>query len=212
MAFMNWLQQEASKADPSKDIAIIENPETRNHLDEMLTSLFIPKIWDILHATGYSVVPEKPEISTELSYALERKVRFLLFDYLQYPFLIGDFSVKEDSWMFMRTFSLGLSKHTDSEILLSLIQDERFAGMPPTIHVEESSLYPDWDIHYIVTFKAGSGTSWGSKAIEAHAITTVQNVVAVSQEMVNIAMNDKLSTKADVKKFLKVAATAFGAS
>jgi hypothetical protein len=212
MVSMNWLQQEASKADPSKDIAIIENPETRNHLDEMLTNIFIPKIWDILDATGYCVEPEKPAISTELSYALTRKVRFLLFDYLQYPFLIGDFSVKEEGWMFMRTFSLGLSKSTKPEILLSLIQDERFVGMPPTIHVEEPCIHPDWDSYYIVTFEAGSGSSLGSKPLEDYAISIVQNVVAVSQEMVNMAMNDKLSTKADVKKFLKVASSAFGAS
>lgn len=61
--------------------------------------------------------------------------------------------------MFTRTFSLGLPKDIKPEILLSLIQDEPFWGMPPTIHVEEASIYPDWDIHYIVTFKAGSGTA-----------------------------------------------------
>ena len=209
---MNWIQNEASKADPSKDQIVIENPDVRADLENRLTAYFAPKLWDILMATGYQVEPSTPVISNELSYALARKIRFLLFDYLQFPFLIGDFSAKQDGWMFERTFSLGLSRSTKPEMLLSLIQDERFSGMPPTIHVEEPVIHNDWDIHYIVTFKAGSGTSWGSRAVDDHALKTVETVVSASQEMVNIAMNDKLSTKADVKRFLKIAAIGFGAS
>mgnify|MGYP004704356399 CR=1 FL=1 len=165
---------------------------------------------DLQESTGYRVEPESPEITSESSYALTRSVRFLLFDYLRYPFLIGDFLAREESWMFTRTFSLGLSKDTNPEILLSLIQDERFAGIPPTIHVEESSIYPDWDIHYIITFKAGSGESWDLKQTGQFAISAIQLVVDASREMVNIAMNDKLATLSDVKQFLNAAAIGFG--
>ena len=209
---MNRLQQEAAKADPSKDLAILEDPKVKDHLDSMLSSKLTPKIWDMLRATGYRVEPEVPKITSERSYALTRAVRFLLFDYLQYPFLIGDFAVKEEGWMFTRTFSLGLSKDTKPEILLSLIRDERFVGIPPTIHVEESSIYPDWDIHFIVTFKTGSRASWDLLQTGQFAISAIQQVVDASREMVNIAMNDKLASQTDAKQFLKVAATAFGAA
>lgn len=95
---------------------------------------------------------------------------------------------------------------------MSLIRDERFSGMPPTIHVEESSRTPDWDIHYNVTFKTGSRASWDLLQTGQFAISAIQQVVDASREMVNIAMNDKLASQTDAKQFLKVAATALGAA
>lgn len=209
---MNWLQQQASKADPSKDIVIIENPEVRNDFDKLLTTTFAPKIWELLMATGYKVLPEKPEPSSNLSYALVRKLDFMLFDYQDYMFFRGAFTVSQNGWMFERTFSLGLPQTTNPDLMLRIIGDSRFSGMPPTLEIQKSDSRPAWDTYFFITFKAGKGTSWGTSTIYDHALTSVESVIAASQQMYFMAMADMLSTQADVEKFLTVAAIGYGVS
>ncbi len=38
----NWLISEARKSDGCKDYAILENPETRSYLDNLLLNIFCP--------------------------------------------------------------------------------------------------------------------------------------------------------------------------
>ncbi|MDP3012140.1 MAG: hypothetical protein Q8N27_05420 [Candidatus Hydromicrobium sp.] len=40
----NWIVQEAKKIDKSKDLVILENPDTKNYLDDILINRFWPVI------------------------------------------------------------------------------------------------------------------------------------------------------------------------
>ena len=137
---------------------------------------------------------------------------FKVFDYHDYSFFRGSFSVLKDRWMFERTFTLGLPRITKPEYLLKIIGDTRFSGMPPTLSVEDSDFRPEWDIYYVITFKSGKGTSLGSQTIIDHALTSVENVILASQQTYNMAMADRMERDDDVKRFLDVAAIGYGAS
>ena len=95
---MSWIDIEAAKSDPSKDIAILENPEARRYLDGLLTDTFYPAIYRCVQATGYDDIlrQDPPRIETELAYALARTVSFMMVDGLGYPFLRGDFQCQMD--------------------------------------------------------------------------------------------------------------------
>jgi len=209
---MSWIDTEALEADSNKDLVILEHPTAVHSLDGLLLNRFIPDIWRHLQATGYHFHPELPVISSVLSHALVRSVSFMLFDFLSFPFFQGSFSVQADSWMLDRTFNLGLPRTTNPDFLFRILSDNRFSGMPPTLEIQDSVVHPDWNIYYVITIHSGSGTSLGSPLIESNALKTVENVITVSQGLYNIAMADGFSTMADVKRFLDLAAIAFGAS
>jgi hypothetical protein len=62
------------------------------------------------------------------------------------------------------------------------------------------------------TFRAGTGTSRGSSTSYDHALSSVESVIAASQQMYYMAMADRFSTMSDVEKFLDTAAIGYGAS
>jgi hypothetical protein len=209
---MNWIQREAAKADESNDIAIIENPETKEYLDGILRDKFADRVWERLNATGYKVHPARPEIRSGLSYSLVRNLDFMLFDFLGFPFLKGTISASSDGWMFEREFWLGLPKDTNPEFMFSILSDERFQGIPPALEIQESVSEVNRNIYYIITLKAGNGTSWGGDVVFSHALSTFENVLSASLEMYNLAMADKMESKEDVARFKRVAAIGFLAS
>lgn len=210
---MSWIDSEATKSDPSNDIAILENPEARRYLDGLLTDTFYPVIQRWVQATVYDDLlwRDPPMIESKLSYALVRTVSFMMADGLGYPFLRGDLECQMDGWMLRRQFWLGLPKDTDPAFILKIIEDEMFSGNPPTLTVEKAESRPDWNIYYHITLSSGTGTSWGPGHSEQAALKTIETVIKVSAEMYEESMVEGFSNMADVERFLTIAYKAFEA-
>ena len=65
----NWIIDESKKADKSKGYIILENPETKSYLDDLLINRFWPVIRLKLNETNYIFSPqEKPKTEFKLSY------------------------------------------------------------------------------------------------------------------------------------------------
>ena len=74
----DWIIRAAKKADGSKNLVILENPDTKDYLDGLLINRFWPVIEKHLRGTNYHYYPEgKPKTDLDLSYTLER----LIFQY-----------------------------------------------------------------------------------------------------------------------------------
>lgn len=68
----NWIVVESRKADGTRDYVILENPQTRRRLDDLLLNRFWPVIHDCLEQTGYDYHPQEspqPEFTRGLSSA-----------------------------------------------------------------------------------------------------------------------------------------------
>ena len=205
---MKWIIEEAKKIHTLKNIVILENPETRQPLDNLLLKKFYPAINKHLHETGYREL-DNPKIETKLVYELVRSILFMMTDDFGYTFFRGEFECELDCWMLTRTFWIGLTRDTDPDFLFRILSDERFAGNPPTLSIEESPLYPEWNIYYLITIHSGTGTSWGAGIGEKHALQTIKSVIRKSAEMYEISMIDGFSNMEDVEIFLKTAYEAF---
>ena len=205
---MNWIIEEAKKIHTSKNIVFLENPETKQLLDNLLLKKFYPAINKHLHETGYWEL-DNPKIETKLVYELVRSIMFMITDDFGYTFFRGEFECELDGWMLTRNFWLGLPRDTDPAFLFRILSDERFAGNPPTLSIEESPLYPEWNIYYLITIHSGTGTSWGAGIGEKHALQTIKSVIRKSAEMYEISMIDGFSNMEDVEIFLKTAYEAF---
>ncbi len=210
---MSWIVDEAAKSDPSKDVAILENPEARRFLDGLLTNTFYPAICRFVQATGYDDIlrQDPPRIETELAYALVRTVSFMMVDGLGYPFLRGDFQCQMDGWMLKRQFWLGLPADTDPAFMFKIIEDEMFSGNPPVLMIEKAESRPDWNIYYHITLSSGTGTSWGPGHSEKAALKTIETVITTSAEMYEESMVEGFSNMAEVERFLTIAYKAFEA-
>ena len=205
---MNWIIEEAEKIHTSKNIVFLENPETKQLLDNLLLKKFYPAINKHLHETGYREL-DNPKIETKLVYELVRSILFMMTDDFGYTFFRGEFECELDGWMLTRNFWLGLPRDTEPAFLFRILRDERFAGNPPTLSIEESPLYPEWNIYYLITIHSGTGTSWGTGIGEKHALQTIKSVIRKSAEMYEISMIEGFSDMADVEIFLNTAYVAF---
>jgi hypothetical protein len=77
----NWMLKASKEADSKRDVVILEKPDVKKKLDELLLKGFWPIIRECLKDTGYVYSPEKnPETAFELSHELERSLSFMLFD------------------------------------------------------------------------------------------------------------------------------------
>ena len=52
-----WIEREASKADPSRDRVVLENPETVPELDAILRDTFHPAFLKLADEVGYMLEP-----------------------------------------------------------------------------------------------------------------------------------------------------------
>ena len=205
---MKWIIEEAKKIHTLKNIVILENPETRQLLDNLLLKKFYPAINKHLHETGYREL-DNPKIETKLVYELVRSILFMMTDDFGYTFFRGEFECELDCWMLTRTFWLGLPRDTDPDFLFRILSDERFEGNPPTLSIEESPLDPEWNIYYLITLHSGTGTSWSPGGGVEHALQTIKSVIRTSAEMYDISMIEGFSDMADVEIFLNTAYAAF---
>ncbi len=131
----NWLRKEAEKADCSKDTVILENPETKKFLDNILLKKFWPVIFSCLEQSGYNYSSE-PQIDSELSHILERSVSFMLFDG-ERVFFRGKLKCSKESWMIESEFFLSLPMHNDPQAIFEILGNSRLRGYPPTLTVDK---------------------------------------------------------------------------
>lgn len=152
----DWLINECKKADKSKGIVILENPEEKYYLDDLLINRFWPVIRLKLKNTNYNYEPEEdPQINLELSYELERSLTFMLFDKKK-AFFRGKLSCSITGYMLESEFFLGLSKENNPLIIFEILGNSRFTGLPPTLEIHKDS-----QEYFQITFHHGKGAGWG---------------------------------------------------
>lgn len=152
----SWIIQESKKADKTKGIIILENPQEKHYLDEILINRFWPTIQLKLKNTHYNYEPkENPETDFELSYELTRSLIFMLFDERK-AFFRGKLSCSTSSWMLESEFFMGLSGENNPLIIFEILGSSRFRGCPPNLMVYKAS--PEY---FQITFHNGQGAGWG---------------------------------------------------
>ena len=118
---MNWIIKEAQNADSRKDRIILENPESREELDNLLMEKFYPAIIQALKETDLPYNPiNEEDIHIDSVWdgpRLGRNLLFFLYDHAHYPVLRGDITVSKTGYMFKRTFSPGLPRETEPDFL-----------------------------------------------------------------------------------------------
>lgn len=151
----NWIVEEAKKIDNSKDIVILEKPDTKNYLDDILINRFWPAIHESLENTGYNYSPQDIALTEfELGYELTRSLTFILFDYKKAIFR-GKLCCSASDWMLESDFFLQLSEETDLAVIFEIIGDPQFRGFPPTLEIRKDMPYV-----YQILFHSGNGADW----------------------------------------------------
>lgn len=205
---MNWLIEEAEKIHTQKDRIILENPETVKRLDEKIKTVFWPFIEEELEKTGYMYVPDSKNLKIQSVWNgpdLGRSVTFMIFDKLHYPFFRASLDCSDHGFILRRDFSLGLSRNTKPEFIFRILSDEKFEGMPPSLSIEESHVYPEWDYYYHIKLEAGTGMGFGEWSLNNIAKANIESVIKDSISMYEYSMIDGFSTMNDVEEFLKIA-------
>jgi len=194
----SWIVKEAEKIKEYKDIAILEKPDIKKELDDMLLKKYWPAIEVSLKDTGYIYYPDdKPETEFEFSYELTRSLIFMLFDYESAIFR-GKLSLSQTGWMLERESFLQLTDKTDSEVIFDIIGDPRLKGIPPALEIHK-----DMPFIYQIHFQGGSGGGW-----LVHSDKTIYRKI---DEVINIGIYlyefsiDGYILKEDVNEFLQLA-------
>ncbi|MBU4304988.1 MAG: hypothetical protein KJ893_05125 [Candidatus Omnitrophica bacterium] len=152
----NWIISEAKKADGTKDLIILENPQVRDYIDNSLLKDFWPVVLSCFETSGYAYSPE-PYIDSELGYELERTLSFMLLDEKRFdlPRAIfrGKLKISKTSWMLGREFFLSLPRNNDPQAVFEILGNSRFKGNPPTLTIDKEKE----DDFYQIDFSAGDG-------------------------------------------------------
>ncbi|MEW6584105.1 MAG: hypothetical protein AB1442_00670 [Nitrospirota bacterium] len=152
----NWLISEARKTDGSKDYAIMENPETRSYLDDLLLNRFWPFVWSNLESSTCNYFPQDtPVTEFELGHILTRSLTFMLLDEDR-AFFRGTLSCSKEDWMLKNEFFLSLSKDNDPRVIFEILGNSRFRGNPPELSIDKMAGH-----FYQITLHAGNGAGWG---------------------------------------------------
>ena len=175
----NWAVEEAKKADIGKHYVILENPETRKYLDDLLLKEYWPSIWSNLEASGYNYHPQDaPETEFELKHVLTRSLTFMLFNG-NTAFFRGKLNCSMEDWMVESEHFLLLSKDTDPRVIFEILGNSRFVGYPPELSIDKTG-----NDFYQITLQAGKGESWGMHG-EQYIVERIKKIFDV-----NIAMHE----------------------
>ena len=134
----NWIKSEIMKADKSRGFLLIEDPKSKAYLDEILISIYWPKIRRKLEETNYNYIPqEKPETDFELFYTHTKSLTFMLFDGSK-AFFRGKLNCSLESWILESEFFLGLPKENNHEVIFEILGNSRLLGNPPNLTINKS--------------------------------------------------------------------------
>jgi hypothetical protein len=194
----NWVIEEAKKFDCSKDVAILENPEKKKCLDDILIKRFWPVARESIEDTMYNYWPaDKPEIEFEFSYILTRSMAYMLFDGNK-AFFRGKLSCSMRHWILNSEFWLGLRQDTDILAITKILQDPLLRGIPPTL-----TLYEDnFDDYYQIKIENGSGADWGYND-DQYIFSKIKKAIDVSTGLYEIAGDGVLEYE-EVDDFLSL--------
>lgn len=203
----NWVIKEAKKAGTASDRVVLEKPDVKRYLDDLLLKRFWPVIHSSLEASDYAYLPKGvPETELEHSVNLTRSLRFMLLD-KRFLFFRGKLSCSTDGWMLSREFYLSLAGENDFKVVIAILGNSRFAGLPPTLSMDRAIDKNGTDF-YQITFHAGSGAGWGYG--EEYLDNQIKKVIDV-----NIRMNDftrgSVITPQQLGEFLTIAYEAYEA-
>jgi len=205
----SWLLVEAEKAeDDGKGVIILQNPDERKHLDDLLLNEFWPAIRKRLEKSGYSYSPEVPKAELKLSYMLQRSLMFMLLNGNRL-FFRGTLSLNPEHWIMESEYFLLLSRENDPQVIFDILGNSRFAGNPPTLMVGKSLLTGSEEDFYQIHFNAGNGESWGLYDLR-RVHDRVAKVIDANVELYNYASAGFLSTD-QLGEFLSIAYKAYEA-
>jgi hypothetical protein len=205
---VSWLQEQAKKADPKHDRAILENPDAVRELDALLMHTYEPYIREELAKTGYVEAPATGERWIEskwLGPELSRALTFMLFDHMSYPFFRGVFSCTRRGFFMERECFLGFPRETDPALLFRILGEESFRGNPPELTITQSLIHPEWNVYFQIKLSAGSGLETGPWTLHEGAKTIIKQVIEDSVEMYETSMVDSFSTMQDLEDLLRAA-------
>lgn len=176
----NWIIDEALKADGSRGYVILEDPDSKKQLDDLLVKRFWPFIRSRLRDASYSFHKKRSPTEFELSHSHERSLTFMLFDN-RVPFFRGTLKCSRESWMVESEFFLLLKKDHDPRILFELLGNSRLCGMPPELSVHKGNKY-----YFQIMFRNGKGASWGPRE-EEPVKKRIDKVIQVNVDMYEIS-------------------------
>ena len=213
---MNWITEEAQRADPRKDRVVLEDPAAVKELDELLIEKYYPPIRRALQDTGYTYSSIDDDAIPIRSASgggsqLERCLTFMLFDELGGAILRGWITRSRAGYMFGREFFLGLPSTTEPSFLFRIMAEEAFAGMMPSLTIETLGTHPERDTYYCIKLESAAGILGGPWTLDQAAIGNVEQTIRTSIEMYESTI-DGFETMADVEKFIELARTCFEAS
>lgn len=205
----SWMIKEAEKADDDgKGIVILQNPDERKHLDDLLLNEFWPAIRKRLEKSGYRYSPEVPKAELKLSYLLQRSLMFMLLNGNRL-FFRGTLRLTPEHWTMESEYFLLLSRENDPQVVFDILSNSRFAGNPPTLMVGKSMLTGSEEDFYQITFNAGNGESWGLYDL-SRVHDRVAKVIDANVELYNYAGAGFLSAD-QLGEFLTIAYKAYEA-
>jgi hypothetical protein len=214
---MSWIVEEAKKCSPYNNRVILENPEAVKELDELLLHSYYPFLKAELEKTGYRYIPvHQDDIQIDSAWNggvnFGRSMIFMLFDDLDYSFFRGTITCSDTGFFLEKEFFLGLPEDTDPVFLFRILSEERFAGNPPDLHIEQSSpIYPEWNTYFHITLHAGNGFETGDWTLHNAAKGNIETAIHDSVEMFENSMIEGFSSIDDVEDFLKAAYRCFDA-
>ena len=201
----NWIAKESLNIDTTKDVAILENPEKKQYIDNLLIKKFWPKIKCGLKATGYGYSPKNsPETDFEFSFELTRSLTFMLFDGIRAIFR-GKLSCSAAGWVLHSEFFMGLPQDTSPYVVFKILEDKRFRGLPSTL-----TIYKDMPFDYFqITFENGSGAGWGLYDYD-YIYNRINLAIDINARLYDFLILNSLDEKR-VEEFLLLASQVYGA-
>lgn len=194
----NWVIEEAKKIDSSKDVAVLQNPEKRKYLDDILTKKFWPVAKESIIESMYIYSPDNiPKIDFEFSYELTRSITYMLLDG-QRAFFRGKLSCSMSHWMLHSEFFLGLREDTDILTIIKILQDPLLKGIPPTLTLYEDNFYD----YYQITIENGSGADWGYND-DHYIFGKIKKAVEVTASLYELSSGGVLKLE-EVDEFLSL--------
>lgn len=156
-----WILNEAAKADGSRGVVVLRDPERDRLLDRTLRELVWPAAKAELEAAGLPYMPrDEPLIEPTDSLEISRQLTFTQFKEcgrLALARCVVD--LRMTGWMVTSTFFLGLDRDQDVDVLFQIMGNSRFVGYPPMLTVSREE--DRHDGFFQLTFNNGTGSKGG---------------------------------------------------
>ncbi len=182
----DWVDNELSKTDRNRDLIILEKPDVRRYLDNLLH-----RLWhDICHCivmSDFDYFPGgNPQIAGEYGQSMRRFLAFWLMD-RQRVFFRGKLSSSVEAWTMESEFSLYLTSRNDPHIVFEILGNSRFRANPPHLRINKQS-----HLFFRITFRGSVGMPW--QGCEEPAVCRkVRSIISTNIEMQRIAREGQLS-------------------